>query len=736
MKRFISLALCALMLVSALESCAPAKSDSQSSSEDETAKYTAYLEEHLESTPERKPASLVIETAENSEAYGVDMTEFSDDGYLTRAEYGEVVILGKTGAGLDRAVRDYVKNGNPDDYFTVYGEGYRVKKLTIAGNDISEYAVIRDDNADECNTFASSELVSYIEKTCGAVLPEYTASEYAAASDKPQRTIKLTVDYPALGDEAFRIEIGADGNLTVAGGRYRGCMYGVYDLLEDIGWRFVADSVDIAEGNKNDIIEYLYESEHVDLTAALNRTEAPSLKNRGFGGPFIHHEDYGVKRKTNYLMENRHGGYVFFSGKMYAKGGYGMSEVANHGLMGVDYRGLYAGIDIEGTQPCYNDEDILECIEAYVRGSIDGRLALGYEIGREITAVDVAQWDGQSFCSCPDCRKVYNEEGGNCGSVLRMTNRMAALVAEEYPGVNVKMLAYAGTNTPPKKTVPLSNVEISYCIYVDGNHFACSNHCISGEECEPFSGISNVFWAENLEKWIDLCGGDKINIWYYPFTAYASVFESPIYYVLYEDIRYLVSKDISGVYVCSSTSDGLINHALSTYLCSALAWDADMTREEYSALIEEYCNIVYGDAGENIFYYIQTCEKAANMTGCWCAFSKNQLTSKVDRDYMANSFDTLWTLYREALILADTEHQAEAVERYMAGMMFICIAFTYDDRYTNGTEENRAVIAERYTEMHRIFNEYGLWIINNLIKPVYAPTELDLEQNPLEWINE
>ena len=227
MKKLLSIIMCALMLVSALASCAPAKSDSQSSSADETAKYTAYLDEHLESTPERKPASLVIETAENSEAYGVDMTAFSDDGYLTRAEYGEVVILGKTGTGLDRAVRDYVKNGNPDDYFTVYGEGYRVKKLTIAGNDISEYAVIRDDNADECNTFASSELVSYIEKTCGAVLPEYTASEYAAASDKPTRTITLTVDYPALGDEAFRIEIGGDGNITIAGGRYRGGGYRV-----------------------------------------------------------------------------------------------------------------------------------------------------------------------------------------------------------------------------------------------------------------------------------------------------------------------------------------------------------------------------------------------------------------------------------------------------------------------------------------------------------------------------
>ena len=66
MKKLLSIIMCALMLIAALASCAPAKSDSQSSSADETAKYTAYLEEHLESTPERKPASLVIETADRS----------------------------------------------------------------------------------------------------------------------------------------------------------------------------------------------------------------------------------------------------------------------------------------------------------------------------------------------------------------------------------------------------------------------------------------------------------------------------------------------------------------------------------------------------------------------------------------------------------------------------------------------------------------------------------------------
>ena len=738
MKRFISLVLCALMLVSALASCAPAKSDSQSSSADETAKYTAYLEEHLESTPERKPASLVIETAENSEAYGVDMTEFSDDGYLTRAEYGEVVILGKTGAGLDRAVRDYVKNGNPDDYFTVYGEGYRVKKLTIAGNDISEYAVIRDDGADECNTFASSELVSYIEKTCGAVLPEYTASEYAAASDKPQRTITLTVDYPALGDEAFRIEIGADGNLTVAGGRYRGCMYGVYDLLEDIGWRFVGDSVGIVWGNKDSSIEYLYEADHIDLTAALNRTESPAIAFRQIYDADTltqNINNLGVKNKMNSIWANTS-----------KYGSYGLTGVACHGLQGhhseIFTDDVYEGMDVSGKQPCFTDEAVLECIDAYTVRYVETRLVAGQQIGREIVTVDLAQWDSgeTEFCTCKNCLKVFKEEGCTMGAVLRMGNRAAQLLTDNnYGGVNISLLAYSGTNKPPKKTEPLDNVRISYCIYVGSGHIACSNHPVSGVDCDPESGYSNTVYAAELNGWAAICHNKNLDVWYYPMNAYSYAFPSPYFDSLYEDLIYFSEIGVNGIMMLCNREDGAHLDSLAVWLGSMLAWDLSVTKDEYYAAIEEWFNIVYGGAGENMYEYMRMCEYAANMTGCWCAFHSSN-TEKVDNEFMAEKFDYMYGLFEEAKVLADTAHQEELVERYESGMLYLCIGITYEDRYTNGTDEERAVIAERYTEMHRIYRKYNLLIFEDYVNQEYAPEVLDLETNPFDswatlWAN-
>ena len=230
--------LCAVMLTSC--SVMPAH-NTDGASDDSAAKYRNFITENA--SADKIPDELVLASGEDASAYGVDVSVLSDDGFVTKAAESEVIILAKTDAGLDRGVRDYVKYGNPDDYTKTYGEGYRVKRLTIAGNDISEYVIVYDsDDYNETIALAASELAAYVEKTCGATLSAYTDTEFDALEVKPERTITITVDYPALGNESFRIEVDGDGNLTVYGGRVTGCIYGVYDLLEEnVGWRFFRD---------------------------------------------------------------------------------------------------------------------------------------------------------------------------------------------------------------------------------------------------------------------------------------------------------------------------------------------------------------------------------------------------------------------------------------------------------------------------------------------------------------
>jgi len=269
MKKILSTILLSALLLSSVAGCksTPENEYSFTASEDEdTNEYEKFLKGRLTEMPD----TLVTASGADTAAYGVDTSDFVDDeGYTIRASEGEVVILAKTDAGLDRAVRQFANYGNNENYTFTYGEGYRVKALTIAGNDISEYAVVRPDDADECMRYSTDELVKYVRIACGVTLPVYSASDYVAAADKPARTITLKIDYPALGDEAFTIQVKDDGNLDILCGRYRGAMYGVYGLLSDIGWRFLGDGT-----------EYLYEAESVDLTTDINRTEEPAIANR------------------------------------------------------------------------------------------------------------------------------------------------------------------------------------------------------------------------------------------------------------------------------------------------------------------------------------------------------------------------------------------------------------------------------------------------------------------------
>lgn len=687
-----------------------------------SSEYADYIEKYSPKLPD----SLILAVGEEAAAYGMDTAHFVDsEGYSIRARDGEVVILAVSDGGMDRAVREYVKNGNAENYTFTYGEDYRVGSLSIAGNDISEYALIVDEDADTCNTFAATELVTYIKKTCGAALPTYTAAEYASATDAPSRRIVLSVDYPALGDEAFTIRVEDNGDLTILGGRYRGCMYGVYSLLRDIGWRFASDSI-------GKYVEYLYEAESVDLTAELNRTEDSDIAYRylwNAGSYNKNSSNLGVK-----LFSNARD----FSRKKY--GIYGTVPCATHGISDVDFGDFYDKGNASVKQPCYSNEDILDCIETYCRSTVENRLESGQTIGRELSYLDISQFDNMNFCYCETCYDILLEEGSESGTVLRMTNRMADVVMEYCDKdagemIYVTMLAYAGTNEPPRVTVPEENVKIAYCFYIGSGHNACSNHPIDGSQCDPQSFSSNCDYAEEFQGWRDICTNDNLQVWYYPLTAYDVPFQPDMYTPIYDSIKYLVESGISGIVSCGHTSLGITNHELSSYLISLMSWNSDISREEFYGLIEEWYFICYGDAGSYMYDYFLEVEKACDTIGCWTAFN-HDFETRFPEAYMGSRFEYFCNIFDLAMIEADTTRQSQLVERTMAGMLFPCISARHTDMYLEGTEEERAFIAERYEQMHRIFTTYKMPIYDPCGgKLEYVPEELVLEDNPIDtWL--
>ena len=58
--------------------------------------------------------------------------------------------------------------------------------------------------------------------------------------------------------------------------------------------------------------------------------------------------------------------------------------------------------------------------------------------------------DSDRYCQCEACKKVRATEQSDSALLMIAVNRVARLVAEEYPDVRIVMLAYWTTERPPK----------------------------------------------------------------------------------------------------------------------------------------------------------------------------------------------------------------------------------------------------------------------------------------------
>ena len=350
MKKILSFTIATAMLLSVV-SCGKTEPEQYSvTASDGLDTYVRLFEERVE----EKPDSFTILSGDDASAYGADVDHFVDDeGYTIRADDGEVVILSKTAAGADRAVRHFTVYGNYDNYSYTYGEDYKVRGLTVMGKPIEGFAVVCPDDSDAAMCYATEELVRYVSAATGTVLPVYTAADYAAAEDAPVNAITFSVDYDTHGDEAFTIDVKADGNIDIICGRYRGGIYGVYGLLRDMGWRFIYDGT-----------EYLYESDGLDITEDCDRTEEAGIANR-FASVTISDNKHGLHFGGNYDSE-----------AVAKYGQYGIVQKACHGLQSekINWKDSYEGFN-GYSQPCYSDEKVIQAIEDHYRAYLDHRYA-------------------------------------------------------------------------------------------------------------------------------------------------------------------------------------------------------------------------------------------------------------------------------------------------------------------------------------------------------------------------
>ena len=315
-----------------------------------------------------------------------------------------------------------------------------------------------------------------------------------------------------------------------------------------------------------------------------------------------------------------------------------------------------------------------------------------------------------------------------------MANRVAALLEENYPGVNASILAYGATAPLPKITRPAKNLIIAFCFFgCDGYcRGSCQNHCVSGVDCDTTKdenhSYTNYYNARFFEQWAEILDPKMIQIWYYPSDGYDALprfYGSPMYTTILEDMNYIASFNAEHVYYCMERNylrnNGNVCEGLFDYLGAKCMWNADLTKEEELALLREWFEIVCGkEAGGELFELACFAERAGDLAGCWCSY---ETFDRVNYEYVAKHAEGVWEKCLRASALADDEAGESFARRFSAGLMYMVVCGCYDGMYKNGTDAERALITARLRETwERMCEVYG-----------FEPDAFDPAVDPRDW---
>ena len=714
MKKTLALILAAIMFAAALAGCANApKTDALSANirltSSDAADAAAWLTERL---GEKMPESIVIGT--DASEYGVDTSSLEDDGYVIRDLGGEIALFARTADGIDCAARAFAKAVERGDkkIDTTCHEGARVEKLTIAGNDISEYSIFVEDekfSGHWVRDEIGSAFVKLIKLACGV---DITVGDESAA----HRILFRQIDDPTYAESDFRYYV-SEGDLIFEYSMKLGAKYGMVAFFEEeLDWR------DFDFG-----FDYLPEAEAIDVPAD---------------------RDYAVKPLFDRGYDSRDNGYV---------GNTGRNSLANANRVLYNFRSqipksghglqyMYWANDggVAWFQICYSDKIVREVSVTNILTYIDSRLEAGDVIGDTLTMIDCGQGDNLNYCHCKDCIFTMAEENNSeAGPVIRWMNAVEEEIdaeGEEYDGLIYTCFAYHGSNKPCK-TRPNDDVYVTFCL--DGN---CSRHLLDGSQCQWESFDMAGAWGRNVHLnnndfigWIKGWGEltDNLYVWYYALDN--NLYTYSLMDTLYDDIKLLSDLNVAQVHM-ESEAYGLGFSFLINELAMRFTLHPDWTREQFN---DAYCDVLeltYGDGWRNVYEaiaFMDECEmRVESCRNCW-GYSLHCSYDNLDYEYYLTRWDEMCALFDEAIEEACTPWQRGMCEKMSVHFIYSGIYAAYFPAYEESDDETMTKLEERWALMCERMKKNGLDPYNNFSATFDPNVSLhDFAWESWEWTRE
>jgi hypothetical protein len=428
------------------------------------------------------------------------------------------------------------------------------------------------EDAGDVERRAAEILRTSILKMTGVDLTVRRAAEPArpgvAAIGFPRKDLPpvMASSVNSLRQDGFAIAT-STGSLYIAGGGGKGVIYGVVHLLEKyFGCRRFSPTAELFPPRDDLALGCVFEADN------------PVNQVRLVNGEFALDPDYRDWMRLHDTRDLYGAGYYVHTFQK-------LVPWQTHFAVHPEYFALMNGKRIID-QPCLSRPEVFDIAVAKLREDMAAQ--------PDKKVWSVSQNDNFSYCQCPECLKVIEEEGSPAGPILRFVNRVAAL----FPDKTISTLAYQYSRPAPRLTRPAPNVEVMLCTIELDRSLPIVD--------EP----SSASFVRDIGDWSRICG--NLYLWDYTVNFSHHVSPFPNLRILQPNIKFFVRDGVRKHFQQTNTGPGHEFSELKSYLLARLLWDPET---DIRGVMDDFLDGYYGRAGRYIRDYIETLGDALGRTG-------------------------------------------------------------------------------------------------------------------------
>jgi hypothetical protein len=431
-------------------------------------------------------------------------------------------------------------------------------KINLVNNHKSKYKIVISGLASRWDSLAASELKNYLQKISGVAIPISDDSSPSQSKEiiigRNNRT--KDIDTSSIKADGFIIKT-VDDKIYFMGGGRKGTLNSVYSFLEKyLGCKMYSAEIQIIPKQRSIILPQIdvVENpafEYRDISYYENTKDEychwhklVDSEDKNIWGMFVH-TFQSLLPESQYFEEHP------------------------------EYFALRGDIRVP-EELCLSNPDVFKIVV----DELKKRMAEH----PEAKIWSVSQNDNETFCQCPECRKIDEQEDSPSGSIIIFVNK----IAREFPDKIISTLAYRYSRKAPKYIKPEKNVNI----------MLCSIECYRTKPLD--ADTTSAGFVNDLIDWSKLT--NNIFLWDYVVQFSNLVSPFPNFQVLQPNIQLFAKHKIKMMFQQGAGERNATEFGeLRTYLIAKLLWNPNINVD---SVMNDFLSGYYGAAGKYLNEYI------------------------------------------------------------------------------------------------------------------------------------